>query len=659
MSSNSIENTKVVILIGGRDFGRCPIATRLNRALWPIAGKPVVQHLIERLAAQGLRQFVICCDAQAGDIRGAVTLPEALDIRWIEQQMPRGTAGSVLDAAEPGSDELLMVFVACMICPPDVQEVLAAHRDGAAGMSVFFNPVDKSNAVALRDAGVYVCRSSVLSHIPQKGYFDIKEGLIPALVSAKEPAYAGKLSRPVGNFTTWRQYLTVLGRALNDGLVEPQRLSDVQPLGTSGVQWAGKDVHIAESARICGPVLVEAGAKIEADAVILGPGIIGKNVRIGQNTVVCQSIIWDNAVIGRGCHLRRSLVDYQRTIPGGAVLDGTAAALPKGRLSGLAEGISMRIKQITQSQVSNHYHLADPLAQCLKHPRLKWTLIGMTGLLFAVLFVTYWRPTLVDLWKVWLHSDEYSCGLLVPFLAGYVMWVRRRSFLDSPVNPAFTGLVVLLAAQALRLFGLYYMFGSAERLALVLSVGGIVLLVYGWVFFRKFLPVFVFLFLMLPFPHRVESMITLPLQQYATVSAVFSLETLGYNVVREGNIIRIGDTVVAVAEACNGLRMLTAFFVISGFVVLISSRKLWEKAVLLISAIPIALLCNTIRLTLTSIAFTYVHSERMEELFHDFGGLAMMPLAIGIILLELWLMKLLFYPPETVEHQVVFSRNSS
>lgn len=143
------------------------------------------------------------------------------------------------------------------------------------------------------------------------------------------------------------------------------------------------------------------------------------------------------------------------------------------------------------------------------------------------------------------------------------------------------------------------------------------------------------------------------------MSAVFSLEALGYSAIRQGNIIQIGETIVAVAEACNGLRMLTAFFVISGFMVLISTRKGWEKAIILISTIPIALLCNTIRLTLTSVAFTYLRTEALEELFHDFGGLAMMPLAIGLVVLQLWLLKVLFQQPKRVEHQLVFSRNST
>jgi exosortase len=122
------------------------------------------------------------------------------------------------------------------------------------------------------------------------------------------------------------------------------------------------------------------------------------------------------------------------------------------------------------------------------------------------------------------------------------------------------------------------------------------------------------------------------MQQWATYSAVFCLEMLGFAVVREGNIIHIGQSTVAVAEACNGLRMVMAFFVITGLVVLLVQRRWWEKLIILISSLPIALLCNTIRLTITAMAFIVISGEKWETVFHDFGGYAMIPLALGLVI---------------------------
>jgi exosortase len=160
----------------------------------------------------------------------------------------------------------------------------------------------------------------------------------------------------------------------------------------------------------------------------------------------------------------------------------------------------------------------------------------------------------------------------------------------------------------------------------------------GWQVFRKLGMVLLFLLLMLPLPRRVESLVSLPLQEWGTASAAYCLEVLGFSVRRDGNVIQLGNTTVAVAEACNGLRMVTAFLVISGFVVLLINRRWWEKLVVLLSALPIGLLCNTVRLLLTAIAFTWVNGPRWEGVFHDFGGYAMMPLAVVLTVLELWVM---------------------
>jgi exosortase len=271
------------------------------------------------------------------------------------------------------------------------------------------------------------------------------------------------------------------------------------------------------------------------------------------------------------------------------------------------------------------------------------TLVSVVAL--AACFVWSYWTNLLDLWSVWLRSDEYSSGMLVPFLAGYVLWLRRDSLKQIRMEWSVLGLVGLVGAQIFRMFGLIYMYQSAERLSIVMTIGSCVLLLGGKALFKKTLTVLLFLVLMLPWPARLQSKIALPLQDYATRSAVFSLETLGYDVIREGTLIHIGDTHVAVAEACNGLRMITAFFVIAGLVALIARRPLWEKAMICLSSLPIALICNTIRLTVTAIAFTMVKGELWEQVFHDFGGYAMMPLALGIIVLELSMFSLLTIEP--------------
>jgi exosortase len=250
----------------------------------------------------------------------------------------------------------------------------------------------------------------------------------------------------------------------------------------------------------------------------------------------------------------------------------------------------------------------------------------------------YW-PEFKELFEVWLKSDEYSSGLLVPILGAYVIWSKRDAIFKEPFKPCYYGLVLILFGQAIRLLGLFLWFASAQRISIIVSLWGAVLFLFGSKAFKRLVPVLIFLVLMLPFPKSVHNNIMQPLQNWATGSAVFCLETAGFDVSREGNIIHIGSSSVAVAEACNGLRMITAFFVISSLVVLLIERTWWEKVIVLASALPIGLFCNTLRLTVTAIAFTYINGENWEKAFHDFGGLAMMPIALAAIMAELWFLK--------------------
>ena len=278
------------------------------------------------------------------------------------------------------------------------------------------------------------------------------------------------------------------------------------------------------------------------------------------------------------------------------------------------------------------------------------------GVVLAAFLWSYW-PTILDLIGVWRGSDEYSSGMLVPVLAGYVIWSRRQEIGSTELRSAiFWGAIVFLLAQVVRGMGLYYMFQSAERLSLILSLTAMVLLMMGWRYLLKLTPVLLFLCLMLPWPNRIQAALALPLQQWATGSAVFCLELAGWSVLRDGNVIHIGNASVAVAEACNGLRMITAFFVISGLVVLLTRREWWVKAVVLVSSLPIALLCNTLRLTVTAVFFTIIEGEKWEQRFHDWGGYAMMPLALAMVVGELWLLSRLTTPPVQIEPAIISRR---
>jgi exosortase len=286
--------------------------------------------------------------------------------------------------------------------------------------------------------------------------------------------------------------------------------------------------------------------------------------------------------------------------------------------------------------------------QVVNHPTTVSKNFGIAAvvMLLSTLFWAYW-PVLVGLFSDWQSDDNYSVCQLVPLVAIYLIWRDKAALREFGASPCWWGLGLIVLALAARAYGLLFLFESAERYSFVLILAGLVLLVAGWRMFRKVFWILMFLFLMVPLPGRIHNMISGPMQNMATTGSVFLLEVFGVTVSQEGNTILLNSSVpLAVAEACSGLRMLTAFIVVAATMAFMVNRPRWQKTALVVSSIPIAIGCNLARLCVTAMLYLLTDSETAERFFHDFAGLTMMPIAVFILFGELWLMNKLVIPDE-------------
>jgi exosortase len=280
-------------------------------------------------------------------------------------------------------------------------------------------------------------------------------------------------------------------------------------------------------------------------------------------------------------------------------------------------------------------------------------------LLSAMTIWAYW-PTIFVLFKEWRSDDDYSAGQLVPLVVLFLVWFRRKHLKQIPAVPYWPALILLLLAQAGRTFGLMFMYESAERYCFVLTIIALTLLVAGRQMFRKVFWILMFLFLMVPFPGQVHNLISGPLQKVATTGAVVLLEAFGARVSQQGNTVTLnGQTTLAVAEACSGLRMLTAFIIVAAFIAFMVKRSRPQKAILFFSSIPVAVACNIFRLCVTAVLFTMVSTQAAEKFFHDFAGLVMMPAAVLLLFGELWILKIVTTTDAAPKNLVVNSKKNS
>jgi exosortase len=255
----------------------------------------------------------------------------------------------------------------------------------------------------------------------------------------------------------------------------------------------------------------------------------------------------------------------------------------------------------------------------------------------------YW-PTLAGLTHRWYVDAQYSHGFLVPAFAAFLLWGRRKELAALPARPTWWALPFFATSAALLLAGGYVYSPWAEQASLLPALVGIVLAVWGWNALRVCWPALAFLLFMVPLPGRLDKALAVPLQRVATLASANALQTFGFFAQTEGNVIVLKDYELGIVEACSGLRMLVVFLAASTAVAMLVRRSPLQRSLIVLSSVPIALLCNIIRITATGMAHETVGHEAANLIYHDLAGWLMAPLALVLLGAELLLLRRLFVP---------------
>jgi len=262
--------------------------------------------------------------------------------------------------------------------------------------------------------------------------------------------------------------------------------------------------------------------------------------------------------------------------------------------------------------------------------------LAAVAILVGIMGWAFW-PTIVELSHKWFRDAGYSHGILVPVFALYLLWARRHEAVGSCQPEILAGLGCLLLAVVCRIAGAMLCFTWIDAIALLPSLAGMALLLGGKAAFRWTGPSIAFLFFMIPLPYQVEVALGAPLQRLATLGSAFMLQTLGQPAVPEGNTIMLNDVKLGIVEACSGLRMLVTFFTFSTGVAIIIRKPWLERMCIVLSAVPIALVTNIIRITATGLMYQ-VNQEFAHSFFHDLAGWFMMPICLAFLGFELWVL---------------------
>ncbi len=286
-------------------------------------------------------------------------------------------------------------------------------------------------------------------------------------------------------------------------------------------------------------------------------------------------------------------------------------------------------------------------AESWKDPsqRLPLMILGGLVLLLVLAYLDMFALTSAA-WREGL----YSHGWIVPVFSLVLLWMRWQPFGPVPAYERWIGLGLLALGLCVRLFAAELGMYPVDRLSFIPSIVGVFMMVGGMHIIRWAWPALFFLVFMFPLPNVLERPVLGGLQKLASICSTFVLQTMGMAAFRQGNLISIPGSELNIAEACAGLRMGTIFAAMAVFMVFIIERPWWDKFVILLSAIPIALLVNIIRITVTGLLYwIWPDNTIAHKLGHDWAGLFMMPLALGFLWLELQILERLTIPIDTVQ----------
>ncbi|PCI10536.1 hypothetical protein COB72_02965 [bacterium] len=250
------------------------------------------------------------------------------------------------------------------------------------------------------------------------------------------------------------------------------------------------------------------------------------------------------------------------------------------------------------------------------------------GALFASL--TQW----LDIATIAIKDEESSHIFLVFPIAIWLIWIRRVRFRRCRPRASWIGFLLIIAGFMLSYLSMGYnenTFQAGWHGGAVVMLVGAVTAVVGTQVIVNFFPAIMILVLLVPIPGNIRLAIAGPLQNATARVTTLVLETLGFYVERSGNLVNINDMPVAVAEACNGMRMVFALVLVSyAFAFSVPLRNSVRIMVLVLSPIA-AIICNVLRLAPTVILYGNA-PQSVADNFHDIAGWLMLPLAFMMLM---------------------------
>ena len=252
--------------------------------------------------------------------------------------------------------------------------------------------------------------------------------------------------------------------------------------------------------------------------------------------------------------------------------------------------------------------------------------------LLAAAVVAVFGPTLAILARQWWEDPNYSHGLVIPLLCGYIIWRQKDDLASAPSKPSTWGAAFVCISLMALIVGSLGAELFLARMAFWGTCVGLIIYFYGFAILRKLAFPFGLFLLAIPIPALIFNEIVFPMQLVASRFATFCLEQVNVMpVLREGNLLVLPGYTLEVVEACSGIRSLMTLIALAVAYGYFLERRVWIRCLLVFIVFPLAIFSNGTRVFVTAILTHYWGLAAAEGFLHSFSGWALFVVSMVLL----------------------------
>jgi exosortase len=271
-----------------------------------------------------------------------------------------------------------------------------------------------------------------------------------------------------------------------------------------------------------------------------------------------------------------------------------------------------------------------------ENSRLAWLALGVTVLGALVLYASLVASMAAE----WSEFPSLSHGFAVPVISAYLLWRKRQALAEAPVGGEILGLPLIVFALAMLVIGSLGGEPFVARLSLPLVLFGAVLFLTGGGVARQSWVAIAYLVFMIPLPYLTLRALTYQSRLFDAGITATALGWLGVPVLRDGVMLHLPNMTLEVADDCSSVPAIAALLALGAAYAQMNSRPTWIRVLLTISAAPLGLFSNIVRLILTSVSAYYFGPIALNNVIHKFNGTSVfLATVLLLVLLDLFLVR--------------------